>query len=405
MKHYYNEFDPKTAAWLRELMGQGHIPHGVIDGRSIKDVAPTDVAGEGQRHFFAGIGGWCESLRIAGWPASRNVWTGSCPCQPYSSAGKRKGSEDERDLWPDFYSLIRECKPETIIGEQVASGDVVGTELEAAFVAAFQAADYARANRLAERIAKLAAKRNESLDELAERWLDRVCGDLEAIGYAVWPIVFGAHSVFSPHKRQRLYWAAQPRSVQGKQRYNADLLRGRAEDSEQTGMGSSVDGLGHTSGTGSQERIGNGQVQRGAGCAHQGQATELSSHVIGLGDSDGSGSFAGDEPTPTDGHGNTSESTSGGVVGVVNTTCRREATAEQCGRLSGTEQAGYWSDYRVIQCRDGKARRIPVEPEFFPLAHGVPGRVGLLRGYGNAICVQTAAAFVRAFLETEVGAS
>jgi DNA (cytosine-5)-methyltransferase 1 len=58
---------------------------------------------------------------------------------------------------------------------------------------------------------------------------------------------------------------------------------------------------------------------------------------------------------------------------------------------------GFWDRYDLIPCRDGKARR--VEPGSFPLADGIPGRVGLLRGYGNAINPHTAAAFVRAWEE------
>jgi DNA (cytosine-5)-methyltransferase 1 len=61
----------------------------------------------------------------------------------------------------------------------------------------------------------------------------------------------------------------------------------------------------------------------------------------------------------------------------------------------------FWSRSALIPCRDGKSRR--TQPGLHPLAHGLPGRVGLLRGYGNAIVPQVAAAFVRAFLETESG--
>lgn len=64
-----------------------------------------------------------------------------------------------------------------------------------------------------------------------------------------------------------------------------------------------------------------------------------------------------------------------------------------------TATAGFWTDYRLAKCRDGKARRIPTEPAFFPLAHGIPARVVRLRGYGNAIVPQVAAEFVKAYFE------
>ena len=58
-----------------------------LDRRSIEDIKPDDVRGFTRCHFFAGIAGWELALRWAGWPADRPVWTGSCPCQPFSSAG------------------------------------------------------------------------------------------------------------------------------------------------------------------------------------------------------------------------------------------------------------------------------------------------------------------------------
>ena len=121
MTAYYNEFDPKAAAWLRELIAQGHIAPGDVDERSIEDVTPNDLRGYTQCHFFAGIGGWAYALDLAGWPRDKPVWTGSCPCQPFSSAGKGSGFDDQRHLWPAWFHLINQCRPSIIIGEQVAS--------------------------------------------------------------------------------------------------------------------------------------------------------------------------------------------------------------------------------------------------------------------------------------------
>ena len=120
MPVYYNEIDPKPAAWLRELIRQGHIAPGDVDERSIEDVRPTDLIGYDQCHFFAGIGVWSYALRCAGWPDDRPVWTGSCPCQPFSAAGKGGGFDDERHLWPAFHWLIDQCDPAVVFGEQVA---------------------------------------------------------------------------------------------------------------------------------------------------------------------------------------------------------------------------------------------------------------------------------------------
>ena len=148
---YYNENDPKAAAQLRELKHWGLIPEGDVDERSIVDVQAEDLKGYTQAHFFAGVGGWPLALRIAGYPEDREVWTGSCPCPPFSAAGKKKAcpkceartpiphprktavfvccecgyewEADQRHLWPEFLRLISECRPPVIFGEQVAAAD------------------------------------------------------------------------------------------------------------------------------------------------------------------------------------------------------------------------------------------------------------------------------------------
>ncbi|MCG9076229.1 DNA cytosine methyltransferase [Laribacter hongkongensis] len=165
MTAYYNELDPYAAQWLRNLIKAGHIAPGDVDERSIEDVHPDDLTGYTQCHFFAGIGIWSHALRQAGWPDDRPVWTGSCPCQPFSAAGRRLGVTDKRHLWPHFYHLISKHRPVTVIGEQVASPD--------------------------------------GLD-----WLDTVSADMENAGYAVGAADLCAAGVGAPHIRQRLYWLA-----------------------------------------------------------------------------------------------------------------------------------------------------------------------------------------------------
>ncbi|WP_299074775.1 DNA cytosine methyltransferase [uncultured Paraglaciecola sp.] len=163
MAAYYNEFNPQSAHILRQLIKDGLVASGDVDERPIQEVTLDDLRGYKQHHFFAGIGGWSTALRLAGWPDDKPVWTGSCPCQPFSSAGRQKGKADERHLWPVWFSLISQYRPTTIFGEQVATAITYG-------------------------------------------WLDDVYEGLEAEGYAIGSAVLPACSVGSPHKRDRLWF-------------------------------------------------------------------------------------------------------------------------------------------------------------------------------------------------------
>ena len=178
--NYYNEWDKYAAQWLRNLIAAGHIPKGEVDERSIKDVTAGDLRGFTQCHFFAGLGGWSYALRLAGWPEDRECWTGSCPCQPFSVAGKRKGTEDERHLWPEFRRLIAERRPSVVFGEQVAA---------------------------------------------ASSWLAGVRSDLEAMDYAVGAMPIEAACGGAPQYRDRFWFVAD-----GERSERRTLTQGRQHD-------------------------------------------------------------------------------------------------------------------------------------------------------------------------------
>jgi len=187
MTAYYNEHDPYAAQWLRNLIAAGHIAPSDVDEMSIEDVLPSDLDGYTQCHFFAGIGVWSLALRRAGWPDDRSVWTGSCPCQPFSSAGQRAAFDDERHLWPAWHHLITQRKPPQVFGEQVAAAD-----------------GYA--------------------------WLDLVQTDMEAAGYAFGPVVLPAAGVGAPHGRHRIFFVADAMQSRWAKR-RASPRRGQAAGS------------------------------------------------------------------------------------------------------------------------------------------------------------------------------
>lgn len=324
--NYYNEFDPKAAAWLRELIRCGEIPPGDVDERSIADISPHELTGYTQQHFFAGIGGWSLALKLAGWPANRPVRTGSCPCQPFSVAGKGLGEADKRHLWPVFRDLITFGEPTVTFGEQVAS-------------------------------------------KAGREWLAGVRIDLEGLGYEVGAADLCAAGVGSPQMRQRLFWVANTRH-------------------EQTGRG-----------TRPSKEEGRRPFSDITGCGAAGR----------LGDSNGSRSFSRREAAETDRHGSSivPNGSAGGLVhsgfpgleGLTGNGHKRHESGrvDQEPNRSIAEASNPWDRFDLLPCTDGKARRI--ESGSFPLAHGISGRVGLLRGYGNAIVPQVAAEFIQAYLE------
>jgi DNA (cytosine-5)-methyltransferase 1 len=322
--NYYNENDARAANWLENLISAGVIPAGHVDRRDIRDVRPRDLDGYSQHHFFAGIGGWPLALQFAGWPAGRPVWTASCPCQPFSDAGRQLGTADERHLWPVVHALARECRPATVFGEQVAS-------------------------------------------KLGRAWLASVRTDLENLGYAVGAADLCAPGVGAPHIRQRLYWVA----------HADDDGRGKLpqRDGEPLGRGASGQSRTDVDGRGDVCRLANAN---GGNCG-----TERKQRSGEHGQQSQDGNFGGGLVHPDD-----ARPQKWGVG--------RDGRNERVTRAPGVARP--WADVEWLPCSDGKYR--PVEPGTFPLAQGVPGRVGRLRGYGNAIVPQLAAEFIKASVES-----
>lgn len=368
---YYNEIDPYAADWLRNLIAAGHIAPGDVDERSIEDVHPDDLRPYTQCHFFAGIGVWSYALRRAGWPDDRPVWTGSCPCQPFSAAGKGTAFDDERHLWPAWHWLISQRRPPVVFGEQVASKD-------------------------------------------AEPWLGLVFADLEALAFEAAALAFPSAAVGAPHKRERTYFVAHAQQHdRGCQAPAADHGRPKALGStDRSGRCGSASGeLGNAYGERARRDGGSvrGQVdsQDRQLCAHDADAPGCAGR---LAHADGghagaereqSGGQYGQQPADR-GTGGMADTARGGRREERANAGRRfvgdlaQGLAAGLGHGGGYLRPGpvngFWRAADWLLCRDGKWR--PVEPGTFPLAHGAPARVGRLRAYGNAINAVQAQIFI-----------
>ncbi|EOV3839908.1 DNA cytosine methyltransferase [Salmonella enterica subsp. enterica serovar Bredeney] len=353
---YYNEIDPFAAQWLRNLIAGGHIAPGEVDERSIEDVTPDDLRGFTQCHFFAGVGVWSHSLRLAGWPDDKPVWTGSCPCQPFSAAGKGDGFADERHLWPHFFHLISELRPQHVFGEQVASGN-------------------------------------------ANTWFDLVQTDLEGMGYAFGLVPFAAAGVGAPHIRERAYWVAHASS--GRYDRRTEAAGQKARTGAGIAISDCVDGMGNANVTRLEGLFWNDGAARreretgptAAPGVHDWLAnTDNEQHSIAISGCSHEHVSTGRKQDPA-------------------------ALAGLRGDYRPLEVNGFWRDADWLFCRDGKWR--PVEPGTFPLVDGAsarlgrvePGvarvassnRVGRLKGYGNAINARAAAEFIRAYMGVSYG--
>ena len=385
---YYNEFDPKAAAWIRQLIKNGMIADGEVDERSITEVTADEIRGFTQHHFFAGIGGWSYSLRLAGWADDRPVCTASLPCQPFSVAGAQKGVDDERHLLPHFIELVKQCNFQTIFGEQVPGA-------------------------------------------IKHGWLDDLCTEMEREKYRVGQIVLTAAGEGAPHIRQRLYWVADSINTGSQGRLSGWQDTERETINRHSGCSGTVSRVSNTEngygGGESQLATSNGRESR-----DQFGGDGSCSGVVYT---NGSRPQQGRESTEATGHWSTVESTSSisRMVDTIDSSNRGEIggiNGEKNGRAIGNREninqsresigaSAYddWSEPDWLYCRDEKYR--PIKSSIEPLANGLPrgmgyssdpsesidadntqeARVMRLKGYGNAIVPQVAASFIKAFME------
>lgn len=395
MAAYYNEIDPDAVHVLRSLIADGLIAPGDVDSRSIKDVQPDDLDGYTQAHFFAGAGLWSVAARLAGWPDDRPLWTGSCPCQPFSSAGKGGGIDDPRHLWPDFFRLIRARRPAVVMGEQVAGAPGYG-------------------------------------------WFDGVRADLEREDFASRVVDIPACAVDAPHIRQRLWWCAlgnpnPSRRLQsegsfgdtGRWRSDADDRRSAVADtrSRRVRSGGPTEDPRPASGAGREiweqrlrpdawtgssavamanaDRPRSPEIRRDAGkvgdlSAAQRQSADDAS-LPWRGDATANDSLAAADAGVTQGDASGpgwegkphAERLSAGSPG--------RPDAQRADRGDRRPNGSAWAGADWLLCHDGKARR--TEPGLRLLVDGMAGRVPAWRLAGNSISPVLAAEVIGALMD------
>jgi len=184
IKHIFCEWESFPTAVLKK-----HWPEGIYYG-DIAELVADLVTHTNDKRLE---GGERSSLQGRGTGLARNftIVTGGFPCQPFSHAGRRKGTADDRYQWPNMFEVIRNVKPDWVVAENVR-GLVTW---------------------------------NDGLV------LETICTDLESEGYEVQPFIIPAVAVGAPHRRDRVWIVANRTNVRRKGRSEAERWQGEDKPS------------------------------------------------------------------------------------------------------------------------------------------------------------------------------
>lgn len=275
-----------------------------------------------------------------------DIISGGFPCQPFSVAGKQKGREDDRYLWPEMRRVIAELEPRWVVGENVPG------------------------------ILRIAAK--------------DVIADLESLGYHVLLLDFEAAAVGAFHRRERIAFVANRNDYgqsAAQERGSVDArVRGSAQGQEQAGESAGLravgehedvadgDGLREQPAPGGQPESGDGSCNSGAHVAdaHRRELRHDGNHGRSLDREEHEAANAGD---------------AGGKETIHNTMCSLRRGKHRRGKPQGFANRYRW----------------PAEPNVGRVAHGIPHRVDRIKGLGNAVCPPQFYPIFRAIYEWENG--
>ncbi|HPV97952.1 MAG TPA: DNA (cytosine-5-)-methyltransferase [Spirochaetota bacterium] len=289
-----------------------------------------------------------------------DLLTGGFPCQPFSQAGQRRGTEDDRYLWPEMLRVIKEFRPTWVIGENVAgilsmaqyeSGAEMGSETD-----------------LFGNTVKSGSKSGQGI-------LYGIIGDLEQIGYSVQTFVIPACAVNAPHRRDRVWIVANSRCEHGERAKNT------GESTRQI--------CGEKDAIMSERPVGNARNTTSDGCSRRGQGIEVEEGLQQRPEPAGelAGGFEGSYCDDTD---------------TTNGRCEEYRTQSEQERNSCKQSLWdeNWLSVATRTCVRGMDDGLPVELDGLKLSKS-GHRVERLKALGNAIVPQVAIEIMQAIKQAE----
>ena len=316
------------------------------------------------------------------WRGRVDVLTGGFPCQPFSYAGRRRGAEDDRYLWPSMYRAIDEIQPTWVVAENVAGILTMVEQGEVSKVAG-------------------TASLFDAFDDLRGRYelretftLQRICSDLESHGYAVQPVLVPACAVGAPHRRDRVFIVAR--------RVDADTSDNGLEHASDTKAESGLRETLRGQGSGSELHVSAETDGSGRTAPHPDshRGSEVDEHMESeLAD--------GAKPVSNGGQRNVADTCHAGLqearpeqptAGYRGFGVRTGEWVERFGR--GEEIGSRWANFPSVSPVHRGNDGLPFDVDRLTLSFG-KWRTEALKAYGNAIVPQVMYEIFRAIAQVE----